>query len=126
MSLGFAVNADKLVPLAGPMLQEVIEGAQLAGGGLGGGSPKARAMNNFKQMGIALHTYASSYDKLPPAVLTSPDGKPLFSWRVALLPYVEQDNLYKQLKLDEPWNSPHNKKVLDSTAMPLVKPIVTG
>src|SRR5205823_920599 len=79
VSLGFSVNADKLVPLAGPMLQEVIETAQLGGGGLGGGSPKARAMNNFKQMGIALHTYASSYqDKLPPAVLTSPEGKPLF------------------------------------------------
>jgi len=39
-------------------------------------------------------------------------GKPLLSWRVALLPYVEQDNLYKQFKLDEPWDSEHNKKLL--------------
>src|SRR5205823_763689 len=39
-------------------------------------------------------------------------GKPLLSWRVLLLPYIEQDNLYKQFKLDEPWDGPTNKKLL--------------
>jgi RNA polymerase sigma factor (sigma-70 family) len=39
-------------------------------------------------------------------------GKPLLSWRVALLPYLEQGALYRQFKLDEPWDSPHNKKLL--------------
>jgi len=40
-------------------------------------------------------------------------GKPLLSWRVAVLPYIEQDNLYKQFHLDEPWDSDHNKKLLE-------------
>src|SRR5262249_31485641 len=41
------------------------------------------------------------------------DKKPLLSWRVQILPFVEQDALYKQFKLDEPWDSDHNKKLID-------------
>ena len=44
--------------------------------------------------------------------MTDKDGKPLLSWRVQLLPYLDQDNLYKQFKLDEPWDSENNKKLL--------------
>jgi RNA polymerase sigma factor (sigma-70 family) len=40
------------------------------------------------------------------------DGKPLLSWRVAILPYIDQMALYRQFRLDEPWDSPHNKKLL--------------
>lgn len=46
------------------------------------------------------------------AVIYSKNGQPLYSWRVALLPYLEQDPLYKQFKLDEAWNSPHNSKLV--------------
>jgi RNA polymerase sigma factor (sigma-70 family) len=46
----------------------------------------------------------------PPAI--GGNAKPLLSWRVAILPYIEQDNLYKQFKLDEPWDSDHNKKLI--------------
>jgi hypothetical protein len=42
-----------------------------------------------------------------------PDGKPLLSWRVLLLPFIEQDELYKQFHLDEPWDSPNNIRLLD-------------
>jgi hypothetical protein len=42
----------------------------------------------------------------------SKDGKPLLSWRVHLLSFLEQDNLYKQFHLDEPWDSEHNKNLL--------------
>src|SRR5262249_31943352 len=42
----------------------------------------------------------------------SKDGKPLLSWRVAVLPYLEQVPLYRKFKLDEPWDSPHNKALL--------------
>ena len=40
-------------------------------------------------------------------------GKPLLSWRVLILPYLEQDALYKEFHLDEPWDSPHNKALID-------------
>jgi hypothetical protein len=71
------------------------------------------AENNLKQIGLAIHNYhdanihcpGNSYDK---------DGKPLLSWRVHLLPYIEQDALYRQFKLDEPWDSPKNKPLSET------------
>jgi hypothetical protein len=39
-------------------------------------------------------------------------GQPLLSWRVAILPYLEEQSLYSQFKLDEPWDSPHNRPLL--------------
>jgi hypothetical protein len=43
----------------------------------------------------------------------SKDNTPLLSWRVQILPYIKQDELYKQFKLDEPWDSPNNKKLIE-------------
>jgi prepilin-type processing-associated H-X9-DG protein len=68
--------------------------------------------NNLKQIGLALHNYHSSSGAFPAHAIYSKDGKPLLSWRVALLPYVEQDSLYKQFRLDEPWDSPTNLPLL--------------
>jgi RNA polymerase sigma factor (sigma-70 family) len=68
--------------------------------------------NNLKQMGLAMHNYLSTYNKFPTGAIYSKDGKPLLSWRVSILPYIEQDALYKEFHLDEPWDSEHNKKLL--------------
>jgi prepilin-type processing-associated H-X9-DG protein len=73
---------------------------------------RLRSANNLKQIGLAMHNYAAANGHLPPAAIVGPDGKTTHSWRVALLPYIEQDQLYKQYKLDEPWDSPNNLKVL--------------
>ncbi len=40
------------------------------------------------------------------------DGKPLLSWRVAILPYIEEQALYQQFHLNEPWDSEHNRKLI--------------
>ena len=42
-----------------------------------------------------------------------PDGRPLYSWRVLLLPYIEQEPLFKEFHLDEPWDSEHNIRLLE-------------
>ena len=73
---------------------------------------RAQCVNNLKQMALALLNYHAVNDALPPASIASKDGKPLLSWRVALLPYVEQVDLYNQFHLDEPWDSPHNKPLI--------------
>jgi uncharacterized protein (TIGR03067 family) len=70
------------------------------------------SQNNLKQLGLAMHSYHDTYKHLPTAAIYSKDGKPLLSWRVAVLPYIEELVLYRQFKLDEPWDSPHNKKLL--------------
>ena len=48
----------------------------------------------------------------PPAVKYSPAGQPLYSWRVLILPELGAKWLYDQYKLDEPWDSPHNTKLI--------------
>jgi Protein of unknown function (DUF1559) len=74
--------------------------------------------NNLKQIGIAMHNYHDVHGHFPPAAICDKEGKPLLSWRVALLPYLEQNELHKQFKLDEPWDSEHNRRLL--AAMPKV------
>src|SRR6266699_4528907 len=62
---------------------------------------------------MAMQNYAGTHGTLPPAAVRSKDGKPLLSWRVAVLPFIEGDALYKEFHLDEPWDSEHNKKLLE-------------
>lgn len=79
---------------------------------------RARCINNLKQIGLAFDNYYRKHGSFPPAFSTDANAKPLHSWRVHLLPYLEEQALYNQLRLDEPWDSPHNKKVLDSADIP--------
>lgn len=73
---------------------------------------RVMAMNNMKQIGVAMHNYYSDHGVLPAPYTMDKKKKPLLSWRVHILPYIEQSELYKQFKLDEPWDSPNNKKLL--------------
>ncbi|MFM8273288.1 MAG: DUF1559 domain-containing protein [Gemmata sp.] len=85
-----------------------------------------QSANNLKQIAIAMHNYASTYNDLfPPAAVCDKRGKPQLSWRVLILPYIEQDALYKQFKLDEPWDSENNKKLLDKMPKVYAIPGVT-
>jgi hypothetical protein len=70
------------------------------------------AVNNLKQIGLAWHNYESAYGNFPTNQLGK-DKKPLLSWRVQILPFIEENELYKQFKMDEPWDSEHNKKLID-------------
>ena len=72
---------------------------------------RSSGQNNLKQIGLAIHNFESANGTLPPAAIVDKKGKPLLSWRVAILPYIEQDALYRSFKLDEPWDSEHNLKL---------------
>ncbi|HEV3144905.1 MAG TPA: DUF1559 domain-containing protein [Gemmataceae bacterium] len=69
------------------------------------------SQNNLKQIVLAFHNYASAYPNMPNNVYHN-SGKPMLSWRVLILPFVEEDKLYKEFKLDEPWDSENNKKLI--------------
>jgi hypothetical protein len=77
-------------------------------------SPLARDRMNLRQLALGMIHYAEDHKgQLPPqAAIVDKGGKPLLSWRVAILPYIEEDTLYKKFHLDEPWDSPHNKALL--------------
>lgn len=72
---------------------------------------RRHSLNNLKQILLAMHNYESAYGQFPNDI-TDKNGKPLLSWRVRLLPYMEHDALFKEFKLDEPWDSETNKKLL--------------
>ena len=59
-----------------------------------------------------MHAYHDQHGRLPPAVVYGDRGRPLYSWRVLILPFIEQGDLYRQFKLDEPWDSPQNIQLL--------------
>ncbi len=73
---------------------------------------RAQCVNNHKQIAIAMHNYADANGGFPAMAITGKNGEPLLSWRVALLPYLEQQELYEAFRKDEPWDSPHNKPLL--------------
>jgi hypothetical protein len=67
---------------------------------------------NLQKLALAMHEFHEVHGHFPPAVVASKDGKPLHSWRVAVLPYLGEKKLFSQFKLQEPWDSEHNKKLL--------------
>jgi hypothetical protein len=71
--------------------------------------------NNLKQIGIAAHVFHEQHQKFPfPAGPERPEAqRNKLSWRVHLLPYLDQLPLYEQFKLEEPWDSPHNKALIE-------------
>jgi hypothetical protein len=65
--------------------------------------------NNMKQVLIAMHMHVAAKDAFPPQAICDPEGKPLLSWRVTVLPYIGEEALFKEFHLDEPWDSEHNR-----------------
>jgi len=84
------------------------------GSGIKGALGSARQQvvrSNLKQVALAMHNFHDVYKHFPPQAIRDKDGKPLLSWRVSLLAYVDA-GLYQQFHLDEAWNSPHNKELI--------------
>src|SRR5262249_19251820 len=85
---------------------------------------RSQCTNNLKQIGLAMHDYHRAHGTFPPAYSTSPDGKPLLSWRVHILPFLGQKALYDEFHKDEPWDSEHNKTLI--SRMPAVYTCPSG
>ncbi len=91
-----------LIGLMLPAVQKVREAAS-----------RQQSSNNMRQVALASHQHEMNYAHFPPPFVVPPPGASVpppdrLSWRVSVLPYVEQDNLFRQFKLDQPWNSPAN------------------
>jgi prepilin-type processing-associated H-X9-DG protein len=99
------INPATAVPVAIAMMIPAAHSSRLA-------ARRAQSVNNLKQIGLAMHNFQSANDRFP-ADVRAKDGKPLLSWRVQILPFIEQMPLFNEFKLDEPWDSPHNKALLE-------------
>ncbi len=80
--------------------------------------PATACANNLKQIALALLNYQARYGTLPPAYVAAEDGRPMHSWRVLILPFLEYDELYAQYRFDEPWDGPNNREL--AASMPAV------
>jgi hypothetical protein len=76
---------------------------------------RSRCTGNLQRIMLAMLIYEREHGTLPPAYTVDAEGKPLHSWRVVLLPYLGEEELYGKLRLDEPWNSEHNRRFHDET-----------
>ncbi|MEM7454094.1 MAG: DUF1559 domain-containing protein [Planctomycetota bacterium] len=113
MAVSGVATAGVAVGMLLPAVQQVREAAR-----------RTTAMNNLRQICLALHNYESAYNHFPAQAICDDDGNPLLSWRVAILPYIEQQALYDEFRLDEPWNSEHNIQLLDKIPPVYVSPNV--
>ena len=73
---------------------------------------RARSIANLEKIGQSLAAYSTKWGPLPPGGIPR-DGELLLSWRVVILPELGYPDLYKRFKPNEPWDSPHNKALLD-------------
>ena len=72
---------------------------------------QGRDLDNMKSIAAALNTYADRYGTYPPPVVFDSVGKPLYSWRVLILPFLGYEELYKQFELNRSWDSPANSNL---------------
>jgi prepilin-type processing-associated H-X9-DG protein len=82
------------------------------------GSPRAAAARansegNLKQIALAFANFESTFGSFPAGIYDKAGQKMNLSWRVAILPFVEQQALYQQFKFDEPWDSDNNKRLIE-------------
>lgn len=78
----------------------------------GNGENRDPLEEHLKLLAQAIEKYHDAKGCYPAQALNDEEGRPLLSWRVALLPYLGEDVLYKEFRLDEPWDSLHNKKLI--------------
>ena len=79
---------------------------------LGAESLRRGCMQNLKELGLAMHNFHDCHHSFPPSASYNEEGRKLLSWRVFLLPFLDNSELYEQFHLDEPWDSQHNRQLI--------------
>jgi type II secretory pathway pseudopilin PulG len=73
---------------------------------------RTQCLNNLRQIDLALQNYHSAYGSFPPAYVADENGKPMHSWRVLILPFLDAQSVYDQYDFSEPWDGPNNSRLL--------------
>jgi prepilin-type processing-associated H-X9-DG protein len=99
--LGLFLCGGVLVALLLPAVQAAREAAR-----------RTQCSNNLKQIGLAMHNYHDATGSFPPAYVVDGTGKPMHSWRVLILPYLEHAHIFNRYDQTQPWDSPANRQLL--------------
>jgi len=79
---------------------------------------RVHCRSNMKRILTALQDYHHEHGTFPPACIVDDNGKPMHSWRVLILPYMNRRDLYNQYDFNEPWDSPDNRELLSADRNP--------
>ncbi len=74
---------------------------------------KTAVQNNLRQLAISMLNFENAHRSFPAAYSSDQEGNRLLSWRVHVLPFLNQGKLYKEFHLNEPWDSEHNKSLIE-------------
>ena len=97
LMVGMLLCGGVLVALLLPAVQAARQAAR-----------RTQSINNVKQIELALLNYESANGHFPPAYVTDENGKPMHSWRVLILPYLGEQQIFDQYDMTKPWDSPGN------------------
>ena len=97
------MKADVLSEIFAPAVESALEANYRVG-----------CSENLQDITLAMLIYEKEHGTLPPAYTVDAAGNPLQSWRVLLLPYLGEEELYGKIKLDEPWDSEYNRQFHDA------------
>lgn len=115
-----ASGSQVVIELTNAQLAAAREAVKPALEKLGVATSRQQAMQRLKHVGLAMHNFAASAkdaqgkpeSRLPDTAIRDDQGRPLLSWRVHLLPHMGEDKLYKEFRLNEPWDSDHNRQLI--------------
>ncbi|MCA9050974.1 MAG: DUF1559 domain-containing protein, partial [Planctomycetaceae bacterium] len=99
-------NGGQQIQMAGALMLPAVMQARTA-------ARRAGSRNNLKQIAVALHNFHTTYNRFPHSVGRSDSGEEWLSWRVHLLPFLGQQELYAKFALEEPWDSPTNRPLVE-------------
>jgi hypothetical protein len=97
-----------LVAVAGPLLAVMAR----AVGDAREQARRAQCTGHLCQISMALRIYNDTFGCLPPAYVADASGRPMHSWRVLILPYLNEQQLYNDYNFNEPWDGPNNRKLI--------------
>lgn len=91
---------------------------------------RSQSVKNLKRIALAMHVFHDRHKSFPPPASYDSAGQPLLSWRVQLLPYLGEEALYERFHLDEPWDSEHNRSLIEEIPeayqTPTIKALESG
>jgi hypothetical protein len=87
--------------------------------------PVNTCRNNLREVALSLQMYAEIHGTFPPPYVAEKNGKPMYSWRVLIQPYLEREDIYKAYKFSEPWDGPNNRQLANVVIPPFQCPSVS-
>lgn len=82
-----------------------------------------QSINNLKDLGTSAHQYNTAYKVLPAGFSADAKGTPLHSWQTHLLPFAEQDGIFKMVDLKKRWNDTANQPAMRMTVSMYLSPL---